>query len=112
VDEHEADTKLSENDRTGYAALENALRTVWWLGLGTVAAGYAVLVPLATLLLGVRVLSRAAVDVSLLVVGLLVTAVAYWRLVWWVETKGIAQWQADDTDAVDIGGSAATGWED
>jgi protein-S-isoprenylcysteine O-methyltransferase Ste14 len=113
VNEHDADTRLSENDRTWQTTLRRALRTTWWLGLGAVAVGYVLLVPFATILLGVRVLSRATVSESLLVVGgLLVAAVAYWSLVWWVEANGIARWETDDADGVDVRRPPVTGWED
>ncbi|WP_152040607.1 hypothetical protein [Salinigranum salinum] len=113
MDEHETDTRLSENDRTWQTTLRRALRTTWWLGLGAVAVGYVLLVPLATILLGVSVLSRATVSESLLVVGgLLVAAVAYWSLVWWVEANGIARWKTDDADGVDVRRPSVAGWED
>jgi protein-S-isoprenylcysteine O-methyltransferase Ste14 len=113
VNEHEADTRLSENDRTWQTVLKRGLRTTWWLVLGAVAVGYVLLVPLATILLGVSALSRATVGESLLVGGgLLVAAVAYWSLVWWVEANGIARWKTDGTDGGDVRRAPVAGWED
>lgn len=111
MDEHDTDTQ-TVTDRTGAApALRDILRTAWRLGLGGVAVGYLALVPLAALLVGVRVLGGTTVDESGLVVGgLLVVTVAYWGLVWWVEDRGLADWEADGRGSSDAG--RAAGWND